>query len=135
MPMLSQIVCVGAIPLSAPLLALSSSSVDPKTKYIKVKPTLRIADANYPNVFAVRDVADTGAQKAARPGIMQTKVASNNIEMLIKGKNTDLQTYCADTPGISLSLGFVSSSPSIGFLLLTSLLSAFQGQIQESGYA
>ncbi|PBK88027.1 hypothetical protein ARMGADRAFT_937799, partial [Armillaria gallica] len=66
---------------------------------------LQIADSNYPNLFAVGDVADAGAQKAARPGIMQAKVASNNTEMAIKGKTPDLQTYYADTPGISLSLG------------------------------
>ncbi len=57
--MLFQIVCIGAVPLSAPLLALSPSSVDPQTKYIKVKPTLQIADSNYANVFAIGDVADT----------------------------------------------------------------------------
>ncbi|KAK0190095.1 hypothetical protein F5146DRAFT_651446 [Armillaria mellea] len=104
----TEIVCIGAVPLSAPLLALSPSSVDPQTKYIKVKPTLQIADSNFPNVFAVGDVADTGAHKAARPGMSQAKVASNNIEMLIKGKTSDLQTYHADTPGIGLSLGFHS---------------------------
>ncbi|KAK0201242.1 FAD/NAD-P-binding domain-containing protein [Desarmillaria ectypa] len=103
-----QIVCIGAVPLSAPLLALSSSSVDPQTKYIKVKSTLQIADSNYPNVFAIGDVADTGAHKAARPGVMQAKVAVNNIEMLIKGKDSDLQTYYPETPGIGLSLGFNS---------------------------
>ncbi|KAK0231783.1 hypothetical protein EDD85DRAFT_971474 [Armillaria nabsnona] len=111
MLMLSQIVCIGAVPLSAPLLALSPTSVDPKTEYIKVKPTLQIADSNYPNVFAVGHVADTGAQKAARPGIMQAKVVSNNIEIFIKGEKgekPDLQTYYADTPSISLSLGFRS---------------------------
>ncbi|KAK0449036.1 FAD/NAD-P-binding domain-containing protein [Desarmillaria tabescens] len=102
------IVCIGAVPLSAPLLALSPSSVDPQTKYVKVKPTLQIADSNYPNVFAIGDVADTGAHKAARPGGMQARIASNNIEMLIKGKDLDLQTYYPDAPGIGLSLGFHS---------------------------
>ncbi len=124
--MLFQIVCIGAVPLSAPLLALSPSSVDPQTKYIKVKPTLQIADSNYANVFAIGDVADTGAHKAARPGMSQAKVASHNIEMLIKGKNSDLQTYYADTPGIGLSLGFVSSSALIVFLVVLTRLASIR---------
>ncbi len=103
--MLFQIVCIGAVPLSAPLLALSPSSVDPQTKYIKVKPTLQIADSNYANVFAIGDVADTGAHKAARPGMSQAKVASHNIEMLIKGKTRICRQYHADTPGIGLIVG------------------------------
>ncbi|KAG7441944.1 FAD/NAD(P)-binding domain-containing protein [Guyanagaster necrorhizus] len=101
------IVCIGAVPLSAPLLSLSPSSVDPQTKYIKVRPTLQIADPDYPNVFAVGDVADTGAHKAARPGGTQARIAAYNIEKLVQGRDSDLQAYYPDTGGIGLSLGFV----------------------------
>ncbi len=56
----------------------------------------------------------------------QAKVASHNIEMLIKGKNSDLQTYYADTPGIGLSLGFVSSSALIVFLVVLTRLASIR---------
>ncbi|THU93503.1 hypothetical protein K435DRAFT_903526 [Dendrothele bispora CBS 962.96] len=41
----------------------------------------------YPNVFAIGDVADTGAHKAAKPGsYAQAEVVARNIEKMIKVK-------------------------------------------------
>lgn len=50
---------------------------------------------NYPNVFALGDVADTGAHKAARPGHFQSGVVTRNIQRLIKA-DLDLTRRSAD---------------------------------------
>jgi len=91
----------------------SSSSVDPKSGYIKVLPTLQIADAPS-NMFAVGDVADTGATKAARPGFTQSRVIVNNIQRLIADSSEALETYRPDAGGIHLTLGIVGHNPSWG---------------------
>lgn len=96
------------MPLSAPLLSLSRLSVDQESKYIKVRPTLQIADPQYPKVFALGDVADTGAGKAARPATVQAQIVAENIMSLIKAEDADLKEYKADPPAIHLSLGLVS---------------------------
>ncbi|KAF5337990.1 hypothetical protein D9758_014319 [Tetrapyrgos nigripes] len=86
------ILCTGPIPLSSPLRTLSPQSINPHTKYIRVKPTLQICSATgaveFPNVFAIGDVADTGAHKAAKPGGVQAEVAARNIEKMIRAKTT-----------------------------------------------
>ncbi|KAF9071549.1 hypothetical protein BDP27DRAFT_1418902 [Rhodocollybia butyracea] len=62
----------------------------PQTGYIRVLPTLQIdtssdgKSTSYPNVFALGDVADTGAHKAARPGHFQSGVVTRNIQRLIE---------------------------------------------------
>jgi apoptosis-inducing factor 2 len=73
-----------------------------------VRQTLQIADDSAPNVFALGDVADTGANKAARPGTAQAKVVARNIVRLIEGKTEELETYTFDSPAIHLTLGIVS---------------------------
>ncbi|KAJ7126743.1 hypothetical protein C8R44DRAFT_839772 [Mycena epipterygia] len=69
------VACIGG----APLLSLSPSSVDPRSKVILVKPTLQVADPVFPRVFAIGDVAATGAHKAAALGHRQAAVAVQNI--------------------------------------------------------
>jgi hypothetical protein len=85
-----QILCTGPIALSSPLRTLSPSSINPHTKFIRVKPTLQICSSSgiveYPNVFAIGDVADTGAHKAAKPGSVQAEVAARNIEKMIRAR-------------------------------------------------
>lgn len=73
-----------------------------------MRPTLQIPDPQYPKVFALGDVADTGAGKAARPAIVQAQIVAENITSLIKNDAADLKEYTADPPGIHLSLGLVS---------------------------
>jgi apoptosis-inducing factor 2 len=88
-----QYLCTGAVPLSAPLESLSPDAIDPLTKFVKVKPTLQIdgeSSIPYPNVFAIGDVADTGAHKAARPGVAQAQVVATNIERMMKAKQGHL---------------------------------------------
>ncbi|KAJ6456399.1 FAD/NAD-P-binding domain-containing protein [Mycena sanguinolenta] len=99
--------CVGAVPLSAPLLSLSPSSVDPKTKFILVKPTLQIADPAFPKVFSIGDVAATGANKAAAPGYFQAAIAVQNIVNMIEGRKERVQ-YARSVPGIHLATGLHS---------------------------
>lgn len=86
------ILCTGPNPLSSPLRTLSPSSINPHTKYIRVKPTLQICSSSgvveYPNVFAIGDVAETGAHKAAKPGSAQAEVAARNIEKMIRARTT-----------------------------------------------
>ena len=73
-----------------------------------MRPTLQVSDSSAPNIFAVGDIAATGANKAARPGIAQAKVVARNIRRLIDGKAEELETYTFDPPGIHLTLGIVS---------------------------
>ncbi|KAF9023227.1 FAD/NAD(P)-binding domain-containing protein [Hymenopellis radicata] len=106
--------CTGSRPLSAPLLSLSPSAVDPATGFVRVKPTLQIhpssaADPEYPNVFAIGDVADTGAHKAARPAFGQIEVAVANIRRLMRGRGEALEEYVVPPVSIHLALGLRES--------------------------
>ena len=77
---------------------------------IKVKPTLQIADAAFPNIFAFGDVADTGAPKMARATMIQSWVVADNIMSLIQGK-APAATYKSQRAidgAIKLTLGKVS---------------------------
>jgi apoptosis-inducing factor 2 len=60
------IVCTGQTPQSGLLASLSPSSIN-ESAFIRVRDTLQVQDAALDNVFAIGDVADTGAAKAARP--------------------------------------------------------------------
>ncbi|KAF5364850.1 hypothetical protein D9757_011273 [Collybiopsis confluens] len=90
------ITCLGGTPLSEPLQTLAPSAIDPETHYIRVLPTLQIDTSEpgswpslttYPNVFALGDVANTGAHKAARPGHFQSGVVTRNIQRLVKSRS------------------------------------------------
>lgn len=60
------IICTGQTPHSEIMKTLSAEVVD-QSGFIRTKPTLQIADDKLPHVFAVGDVAASGAPKAARP--------------------------------------------------------------------
>ncbi|KAJ7180259.1 FAD/NAD-P-binding domain-containing protein [Mycena crocata] len=95
--------CIGAVPLSTPIESLSPASID-KSKFIRVKPTLQIADDRYPNVFAVGDVAATGANKNAKSGFVQVEVAVANIKSMIQGASAT-QEYTPSPLAIHMSTG------------------------------
>ncbi|WOO85719.1 Fe-regulated protein 8 [Vanrija pseudolonga] len=78
--------------------------INPANGFIRVQPTLQFKDPAYPNFFAVGDVADTGAHKAARPGAAQAAAAAQNILSLIEGK-TPTETITVSPGGIHLTLG------------------------------
>ncbi|KAJ3760519.1 FAD/NAD-P-binding domain-containing protein [Lentinula raphanica] len=104
--------CTGAVPLSEPLKTLAPSAID-KYGFIRVKPTLQIDAPGITNVFALGDVADTGAHKAARPAVVQAGVVSRNIEKILQTRTSGavekLDEYKADAAGIHLSLGLNAS--------------------------
>ncbi|KAJ6515737.1 FAD/NAD-P-binding domain-containing protein [Mycena sanguinolenta] len=98
--------CVGAAPLSAPIESLSPSVID-ESKFVRVKPTLQVKDDRYPNVFAIGDVAATGATKNARSGAAQVQVAVANIKKMIAGGSAT-EEYVPTPHAIHMSTGLWS---------------------------
>lgn len=90
-----------------PSSADGESIVNPDNEFIRIRPTMQFLDAEYSNMFAVGDIADTGAQKAARPGSIQAAVVAKNIQALIEGRAAE-DTYVKGPGAIHLTLGMVS---------------------------
>lgn len=91
------------LPASSP-----DSIINPDNGFIRVKPTMQFLDPQYPNMFAVGDIADTGAHKAARPGAGQAAVVAKNIAAIIAGlQPTDKIEI--NPAGIHMTLGMVSA--------------------------
>lgn len=84
------------------------SLINPENSYVRVRPTLQLLDPKYPHIFAVGDIADTGAQKAARPGVGQAAVLAKNVKALIEGEEPT-ETYVKNPAAIHLTLGMVRS--------------------------
>ncbi|ETS85423.1 hypothetical protein PFICI_03448 [Pestalotiopsis fici W106-1] len=103
---------VGQTPNTQFLSGLAPSSqdslVNPANGFIRVKPTLQLADPKYPNIFAVGDVADSGAHKAARPGGAQAAVLARNLVAMIEGKEPS-ENIVVSPPAIHLSLGLTKN--------------------------
>ncbi|KXS15624.1 FAD/NAD(P)-binding domain-containing protein [Gonapodya prolifera JEL478] len=100
--------CTGLKPRSAPLQSLSPSSVDPKTSFVKVLPTLQLADVAFPNIFACGDIADTADMKLARTALIQAGVVAENILALISSSLA--------SPGSEAALLPTLKVPQIGML-------------------
>ncbi|KAK5376330.1 hypothetical protein LTS13_005128 [Exophiala xenobiotica] len=83
---------------------LPNAVINPDNGYIRVRPTLQFLDDKYPHLFAVGDIADTGAHKAARPGVAQAAVVAKNIQALLEGREAE-EKYIPGAAGIHLSLG------------------------------
>jgi NADH dehydrogenase FAD-containing subunit len=88
------------------------SFTNPNNGFIRVKPTLQLQDQRYPYIFAVGDVADTGAHKAAKPGGGQAGVVARNIAQMITGVEPEEHIQIGP-PAIHLTLGLVRISQSI----------------------
>ena len=86
------------------------SIINPDNGFIRVRPTMQFHDSKYPNLFAVGDIADTGARKAARPGVAQAAVVAKNVQAMIEGRSPD-EKFVAGPSGIHITLGMVSSAP------------------------
>ncbi|KAK3904708.1 apoptosis-inducing factor A [Staphylotrichum tortipilum] len=82
--------------------------INPQNGFIRVLPTLQFADPRYPHLFAVGDVADTGAHKAARPGALQAAVAAKNVAALVEGREAAERLEVAGA-GIHLTLGLTKN--------------------------
>ncbi|KAK4100411.1 FAD/NAD(P)-binding domain-containing protein [Parathielavia hyrcaniae] len=105
----------GQTPNNQFLLGLSSADntgmepssavvVNARNGFVHVRPTMQFADARYPHLFAVGDIADSGAHKAARPGMAQAAVAARNVASLIRGEEPGEKVAVAPA-GIHLTLG------------------------------
>ncbi|PKX97890.1 NAD(P)/FAD-dependent oxidoreductase [Aspergillus novofumigatus IBT 16806] len=86
----------------------SGSLINLDNGFIRVRPTLQLQDERFPNIFAVGDIADTGAQKAARPGSVQAGVVARNIQALIEGRRAE-EEYAPSPAAIHLTLGMKSN--------------------------
>ncbi|KAF2966581.1 hypothetical protein GQX73_g6958 [Xylaria multiplex] len=102
------ILATGQMPNTQFFSTLPASSEDsllnPTNGFIRVRPTLQLQDPSYPHLFAVGDVADSGAHKAARPGVNQAQVVAKNILDLVEGREPSEKIEITP-PGIHLSLG------------------------------
>ncbi|KAJ5882646.1 uncharacterized protein N7529_001318 [Penicillium soppii] len=87
-----------------PSLPDGESIVNPENGFIRIRSTMQFMDEQYSNLFAVGDIADTGAQKAARPGSAQAAVVAQNIQALIEGKAAD-NKFVKGPGAIHLTLG------------------------------
>lgn len=105
------ILATGQTPNNAFLSGLRSSSPDsiinPTNGFIRVRPTLQFKDPLYPHLYAVGDIADSGAHKAARPGAGQAAVAAKNILAMMEGKEP-VENIEIGPAGIHMTLGLVS---------------------------
>ncbi|KAF2876450.1 hypothetical protein BDV95DRAFT_590566 [Massariosphaeria phaeospora] len=99
--------CTGQRPNSAILSSLSSSSISKATSRILVQPTLQLADASLPHIFAFGDVAETGGPKMARAAFIQSEVVLQNILAMIKGQKSlkQYKPYALFEGSIKLTLG------------------------------
>ncbi|KAF2092464.1 oxidoreductase [Rhizodiscina lignyota] len=90
--------CTGQTPNSGLIMDWSPQSVSKETKRILVDPNLRLENLGdeAPHVFAVGDVAETGAPKMGRAGHMQAAVVASNIVKLIQGKPNKLEKYVSN---------------------------------------
>ncbi|KAF7715232.1 Uncharacterized protein PECH_008725 [Penicillium ucsense] len=87
-----------------PSIPESLSVINPDNGFIRVRPTMQFLDEKYGNMFAVGDIADTGAQKAARPGAAQAAVVAKNIQSLIEGQ-TPQEKFAKGAGAIHITLG------------------------------
>ncbi|GAM82966.1 hypothetical protein ANO11243_009520 [Dothideomycetidae sp. 11243] len=97
------IICTGQTPQSNLIRESYPQAVDSQG-FIRVLSSLQIDDPSLHDVFAVGDVAATGAPKAARPGGKQAEFVVKNIQHLMDSE--PLEDYRAtDPPAIHLTLG------------------------------
>jgi NADH dehydrogenase FAD-containing subunit len=103
------IISTGQTPQSDILRTLSADCIDQQS-FIKVKDTLQIQDDQYPNIFALGDIAATKAHKAARPALKQAEVVTKNIQHLLSNSSEALEKYeVTDPAAIHLTLGIEKS--------------------------
>lgn len=111
----------GQIPNTQFLEDLAPSSndslVNPRNGFIRVKPTLQFQDEAYPHLFALGDVADSGAHKAARPGFAQAQAVAKNIQAMVEGRKPS-EEIVVGPAGIHLTLGLVSADQIRPLILL-----------------
>ncbi|KXX79699.1 Apoptosis-inducing factor A [Madurella mycetomatis] len=80
------------------------SLVNPDNGFIRVRPTMQFRDPKYPHLFAVGDIADSGAHKAAKPGAVQATAAAKNIAAMVAEREPEERLAVAPA-AIHLTLG------------------------------
>ncbi|PYH40812.1 amid-like NADH oxidoreductase [Aspergillus saccharolyticus JOP 1030-1] len=75
---------IRSLPASSP-----DSLINPANGFIRIRPTMQFQDPQYPHLFAVGDIADTGLRKAARPGGGQAAAVARNIQAMIEGQKPE----------------------------------------------
>ncbi|KAI1272181.1 hypothetical protein F5Y07DRAFT_310888 [Xylaria sp. FL0933] len=102
----------GQTPNTEFLSTLPASSADslinPANGFVRVKPTLQLQDPGYPHLFAVGDIADSGAHKAARPGAAQAQVVAKNILDMVEGRQPSGEIE-VNPAAIHLTLGLTKN--------------------------
>ncbi|KAJ5963152.1 hypothetical protein N7481_013457 [Penicillium waksmanii] len=78
--------CIGQKPNTA-LAKFAASSAFSKSGHIRIKPSLQIADNEYPRIYAAGDVIDAGSIKNGRSAMQQGEVVAKNIVRAIRGKS------------------------------------------------
>ncbi|KAH6623784.1 hypothetical protein F5144DRAFT_496796 [Chaetomium tenue] len=94
----------GQTPNTGFVEGLEGGVVNPENGFIRVRPTMQFGDARYPHMFAVGDIADSGAHKAAKPGMAQAAVAARNIASMVAGREAT-EEMSLSPAGIHLTLG------------------------------
>jgi NADH dehydrogenase FAD-containing subunit len=101
------ILATGQTPNNQLVAHFEPSVINPNNGFIRVRPTMQFLNDEYSNMSAVGDIADTGAQKAARPGAAQAAVVAKNIQALIEGRSAEEQ-FVKGPGAIHITLGMVS---------------------------
>lgn len=88
--------------------------INPLNGFVRIKKTMQFADERFSDfMFAVGDIADSGAHKAARPGAVQAAVAARNVVRLIEGAkkegDVELESIEVQPAGIHLTLGLTKN--------------------------
>ncbi|KAF9958648.1 hypothetical protein BGZ72_011182 [Mortierella alpina] len=121
-----QILCTGMTPQSDLLSKLSPGSVDPKSRLVKTKTSLQIADDAFPNIFTAGDVADLEDVKTGGAAWRQGERCMRNICKMIanpKIQTADLERHVPMPPQIFLYFGVARAAAQIkllGFMIATS---------------
>ncbi|KAF9425622.1 hypothetical protein BGZ94_007370 [Podila epigama] len=116
-----QILCTGMTPQSDLLAKLSPSSINPTSRLVKTKPTLQIADDNFPNIFTAGDVADLDVIKTGGAAWGQADLCIRNICKMIanpKIATSQLGVYKPIPPQILLYLGMAKGVAQLKMLFL-----------------
>lgn len=88
---------------------LGEDVLNPINGFVRVRKTMQLQEDRYRHLFAVGDINDCGAHKAARPGSVQAAVAARNVLGMIEGKEEhELEELAVQPAGIHMTLGLVS---------------------------
>ncbi|GAA5870513.1 hypothetical protein JCM1840_004787 [Sporobolomyces johnsonii] len=104
----------GQTPNSSLLSAVAPSAILPNG-FIAVTPSFVVTPSNAAEqlggkVFAVGDIAESGAPKAARPALVHAAIVARNIAKLLEGGSADAYETFTPSPGaIHLTIGIRES--------------------------